>query len=112
MNNSVFGKTMENVQKHKDIKLVTTDKKGSKLVPEPIYHTTKWFSESLITIEMRKIKVKMDKLVYLGLTILELSKLLMYEFRYHYVKLKYGEKTKLRHMDTHSFIINITVKAS
>ena len=59
MNNSVFGKTMENVRKHRDIKLVTTDKRRNQLVSEPNYHTTKWFSDGLIAIELKKIKVKM-----------------------------------------------------
>ena len=65
MNNSVFGKTMENVKKHRDIKLVTTDKRRNQLVSEPIYHTSKYFSENLLTIEMKKIKSKMNKPVYL-----------------------------------------------
>ena len=60
MNNSVFGKTMENVRKHRDIKSVTTDKRRLKLVSEPHYHTTKHFSENLIAIEMKKKKVKMN----------------------------------------------------
>ena len=59
MNNSVFGKTMENVRKHRDIKLVTTDKRRNQLVSEPNYHTTKWFSDGLIAIELKKIKAKM-----------------------------------------------------
>ena len=67
MNNTVFGKTMENVRKHRDIKLVTTDKKRNQLVSEPNYHTTKWFSENLLAIEMKNTKVKMNKPVYLGL---------------------------------------------
>ena len=57
MNNSVFGKTMENVRKHRYIKLVTTDKKRNQLVSEPNYHTTKWFPENLLEIEMKKTKV-------------------------------------------------------
>ena len=61
MNNAVFGKTMENVRKRRDIKLVTTDKKRSNLVSEPNYHTTRWFSENLLTIEGKKIKVQMNK---------------------------------------------------
>ena len=61
MNNSVFGKIMENVRKHRDIKLVTTDKRRNQLVSEPNYHTTKWFSENLLAIEIKKIKVKMNK---------------------------------------------------
>ena len=59
-NSSVFEKTMENVRKHRDIKLVTTYKRRSQLVSEPNYHTTKWFSENLIAIEMKKIKVKIE----------------------------------------------------
>ena len=61
MNNSVFGKTMENVRKHRDIKLVTTEEKRIKLVSEPNYHTSKRFSENLLAIEMKKTKVKMNK---------------------------------------------------
>ena len=69
MNNSVFGKTMENVRMQRDIKLVTTDKRRNQIVSEPIYHTTKWCSESLLAIEMKKIKVKMNKPVYPGLSV-------------------------------------------
>ena len=90
MNNAVFGKTMENVRKHRDIKLVTTDKKRNRLLSEPNYHTKKWFSEKLLAIEMKKTKVKMNKSIYLGLSILEISKTLMHEFRYDYMKPKYG----------------------
>ena len=74
MNNSVFGKTMENVRNHRDIKLVTTDKRRNQLVSKPNYHTTEWFSKCLLPTEMKKIKVKMNKPVYLGLPILEISK--------------------------------------
>ena len=80
MNNSVFGKTMENIRKHRDIKLVTTDKKRGKLVSEPNYHTINLISEDLSIIEMKKTKVKMNKPIYLGLSKLEISKILMYEF--------------------------------
>ena len=78
INNSVSGKTMENVRKHRDVKLVTTGERRNQLVSEPNYHTTKWFSENLLAIEMKKIKVRMNKPVYLGLSILEISKTLMY----------------------------------
>ena len=107
MNNSVFGKTMENARKHIDIKLVTTDKRRNQLVSERNYHATKWFSEKLLAIEMKKIKVKMNNPVYLGLSILEISKTLMYEFWYDYVKPKYQSNAKLCYMDADSFIINI-----
>ena len=72
-NNSVFGKKMENIRKHRDIKLVTTDKKRSKLVSEPNYHTINLISEDLSIIEMKKTKVKTNKPVYLGLSILEIN---------------------------------------
>ena len=107
MNNSVFGKTMENIRKHRDIKLVTTDKKRSKLVSEPNYHTINLISEDLSIIEMKKTKVKMNKPIYLGLSILEISKTLMYEFWYDYMKPKYNNDVKLCYMDTDSFIMNI-----
>ena len=79
MNNSVFGKTMENVRKHRDIKLVTTDKRRNQLVSEPNYHT-KYFSENLLAIKMKKTKVKMNKPVYLGMSILDISKTLIMNF--------------------------------
>ena len=86
MNNSVFGRTFMKVRKQRDIKLVTTDERRDQLVSVPNYHTTKWFSENLLAIEMKKTKVKMNKPVYLGLSILEISKTLMYEFWYDYMK--------------------------
>ena len=107
INNAVFGKTMENLRKHRDIKLVTTDKRRNRLVSEPNYHTTKCFSENLLAVEMKKAKVKMNKPVYLGLSILEMSKKLMYEFWYDYMKPKYGDNVKLCYMNTDSFIMHI-----
>ena len=89
MNNVVFGKTIENVRKHRDNKLVTTNKRRNQLVSEPDYHTTKYFSEELLPIEIKKIKVKMNKPVYLGMSISDISKRLMYEFWYDYIKPKY-----------------------
>ena len=107
MNNAVFGKTMENVRKHRDIKLVTTDKRRSHLVSEPNYHTKKWFSENLLAIEMRKAKVKMNKPVYLGMSILDISETQIYEFWHDYMKPKYNNDVKLCYMDTDSFILAI-----
>ena len=107
MNNSVFGKTMENVRKHRDIRLVTSEKRRIKLVSEPNYHATKHFSENLIAIEMKKARVVMNKPIYLGLAILDISKILMYEFWYHYLKPKYKDKVKLCYIDTESFVIYI-----
>ena len=110
MNNAVFGKTMENIRKHRDIKLVTTDKKRSKLFSEPNYHTMNYMSEDLSIIEMKKTKVKMNKPIYLGLSILEISKILMYEFWYAYMKPKYNDSVKLCYMDADSFIMNIKIE--
>ena len=110
MNNSVFEKTMENLRKHRDIKLVTIDKRRNQLVSEPNYDTTKWFSENLLAIEMKKTNVKMNKPIYLDLSILETSQTLMYDFWYDYIKQKYQNNAKLCYMDTDSFIINIKTK--
>ena len=110
MNNAVFGKTMENVRKHRDIKLVKTDKKRNKLVSEPNIHTMKLIDNNLAIIEMRKVKVKMNKPIYLGLSILDISKVTMYEFWYGYVKIKYEDKARLCYMDTDSFVVNFKTK--
>ena len=109
MNNAVFGKTMENTRKHRDIKFVTTERRINYLVSEPNYHITKVFTENLLLIEMRKSKILMSKLVYfyLGLSISDLSKNVMYEFRYDYVKPKYVENAKLCYMNTDSFIFHV-----
>ena len=107
MDNSVFGKTMENVRNHRDIKIVTMDKQRSILASEPNYHSTKYISKDLLIMEMKKTEVKMNKPIYLGKPILDLSKTLMYEFWYDYIKPKYDDKAKLCYMDTDSFVINI-----
>ena len=80
ISNSIFRKTIENVRKHRDIKLVTTEKRRNYLVSEPNYQSTKFFSENLLAIEMRKTQLFMNKPVYLGLSILELSKIVMHKF--------------------------------
>ena len=92
MNNSVFGKTMENLRNHRDIKLVTTDEEINKLVSKSNYHTTKHFSENLLAIE-----VIMNKPVYLGMSILDISKTIMYEFWYDYIKPRYGDSKTMLH---------------
>ena len=107
MNNAVFGKTMENVRKHRNIKVVTTERRRNYLVSEPYYHTTKFFMENLLDIEMRKTQILMNKPVYLGLSILDLRKTVMYEFWYDYAKPRYGENAKLCYMHTDSFIVHV-----
>ena len=110
MNNAVFGKTMENIRKHRDIKLVKTDKKRNKLVSEPNYHTIKIIDDNLAIIEMKKVRVRMNKPIYLRMSILDISKITMYEFRYDYIKNKYGERVNLCYTDTDSFIISVKTK--
>ena len=102
MNNSVFRKTMGNVRDYRYMKL-TTNKRRKRLVSEPNYHTHKTFSEHLMATEMKKTKVKMTKPIYLG--ILDISKMLMYEFWYDYIKPNYGDRAKLCYIDTDIFVI-------
>ena len=104
MNNAVFGKTIENVRKQRNIKLVTRE--GSRnLIWKPNYHNTKFFTENLLTISMKKTQIFKNKPVYLGLSTLDLSKTVIFEFWYYYVKPKYGEREKLCYMNTDSFIV-------
>ena len=94
---------MEKVRKHMDIRLVTRDKRRSYLVPVPNNHKEKRFSENLLTTVVNKTKIKMNKLIYFGLSVLEISKTLMYKFWYDYTKIKYLEKKSMLH---DSFIVN------
>ena len=95
------------MRKYRDIKLVTTGGKRNKLVSEPNYHKTKQFSENLLAVKMKKTKVKVNKPVYLGMSILDINKSLLYEFWYDYIKSRYKDKGKLCYMDTDSFVINV-----
>ena len=108
MNNSVFGKTMENIRKHRNIKLVTTEEKYLPMVMKPNFKSGVLFGENLMGCEMGKIKVVMNKLVYLSQAILDLSKIVMYKFHYDYMVPKYDlEKLKLCYMDTDSLVYHI-----
>ena len=111
INNATFRKTMENVRKHSNIKLVTTESRRKYLMSELNYHTTKFFTRHVLAIEMRKTQIHMNKPAYLGLSILDLSKtdtLQFYlEFWCDYVKLKYGENAKLLFKGTDSFIVHV-----
>ena len=108
MNNSVFGKMMENIRKHRNIKLVMTEEKYLRTVMKPNFKSGIRFDENLMGCEMGKIKVVMKKPVYLGQVILDLSKIVMYEFHYDYMKPKYdGENLKLCYMDTDSLVYEI-----
>ena len=95
------------MRNHRDIKLVTSDKRRKRLVSEPNYHSHKNFSEYLMAIEMKKTNVKMNKPIYLGTSILDISKTLMYEVWYDYIKPKDGDRAKLCYTDTGTFVIHI-----
>ena len=110
MNNSVFGKNMENIRKHRNIKLVTNREAYLKLVMKPNFKSGIRFGENLMGCEMGKIKVVMNKPVYLGWAILDLSKIVMYKFHYDYMAPKYGKKLDLYYMDTDSLIYNIKME--
>ena len=110
MNNSVFRKTMENIRKHRNIGLVTTEEKYLRMVMKPNFKSGVLFGENLMGCEMGKIKVVMNKLVYLGQAILDLSKIVMYEFHYDYMIPKYGDRFKLCYMDTDSLVCHIKTK--
>ena len=86
MNNSVFGKTIENVRNDRDIKLVTSDNRWELLVSEPNYHPQKFISDHLMAIEMKQTRIKMTKPLYLCMSILDISRILMYEFWYGYIR--------------------------
>ena len=102
MNNSVFGKTMENIRKRVDVRLVTDSKKLIKLVSKPTYVSSKIFNENLVAVHKIKETPTLNRPAYVGMCILDLSKTLMYDFHYNYIKNKYGNKAKLLFTDTDS----------
>ena len=107
MNNSVFGKTMENIRNRVDIRLVTRESQAKKLTCKPNYQHHTIFCENLTAVHMKKVSLKFNKPVYLGMSILDISKTLMYDFHYNYIKPKYGENAKLLFTDTDSLAYEI-----
>ena len=107
MNNSVFGKTMENIRKRVDVRLVTDDNKLLKYASKPTYVSSKIFNENLVAVHKIKETLTLNRPAYLGMCILDLSKTLMYDFHYNYIKNKYGEKAKLLFTDTDSLTYEI-----
>ena len=110
MNNSVFGKTLENIRNRVDIRLLSSDKKAKKLAVKPNYDHCTIFDETLISVRMKKTMLYFNKPVYLGMSILDLSKPMMYDFHYNYVKTKYGDKVQQLFTDTDSLVYEITTK--
>ena len=101
---------MENVRNHRNIKLVTSDKRRKRLVSEPNYYSHKTFSDNLMAIEMKKTRVKRTLPLYLGMLILDISKILMYKFWYYYIRPTHGDRAKLCYTDTDIFVIYIKTK--
>ena len=107
MNNSVFGKTMENVRKRVDVRLITDEKKLLKMASKPTYVSSKIFNEKLVAVHKIKETLTLNRPAYVGMCILDLSKTLMYDFHYNYIKEKYGDKAKLLFTDTDSVTYEI-----
>ena len=111
MNNAVFGKTMENIRKHRNIKLITSRESYLRTVMCPSFKSGVLFGENLMGCEMGKVKVVMNKPVYLSQAILDLSKIVMYEFHYDYMNQKYNSnRLQLCYMDTDSLVYHIKTK--
>ena len=110
MNNSVFGKTMENIRKRVDVRLVTSKEKLLKLASKPTYVSSKIFNENLVAVHKIKETLTMNRPAYIGMCILDLSKTLMYDFHYNYIKHTYGNKAKLLFTDTDSLTYEIETK--
>ena len=107
MNNSVFAKTMENIENYVDIKLVTNKDKAIKLASQPNFEIRTIFDENLIAIHMKRTKLEYNKPIYLGMCLLDLSKTLMYECHYDYIRKKYSDQAKLLFTDTDSLTYEI-----
>ena len=107
MNNSVFGKTMENLRKRVDVRLVTNEKKLYKLTSKPTYVSSKIFNENLMAVHNIKETLTLNRPAYVGMCILDLSKTLMYDFHYNYIKKKYNGRAKLLFTDTDSLTYEI-----
>ena len=107
MNNNVFGKTMENLRKQVDVRLVTKEKKLDKLTSKPTFVSSKIFNENLMAVHKVKETLTLNRLTYLGMCILDLSKMPMYDFHYNYIKKKYNSRARLLFTDTDSLTYKI-----
>ena len=110
MNNAVFGKTMENVRNHVDVKLLTkwTGRYGAEaMIAKPNFHSRSVFAENLIAVELRKLEVKFNKPIYVGMCILDISKICLYEFHHEYMLPLYHDKSRVMYTDTDSLVYHI-----
>ena len=107
MNNSVFGKTMENLRKRVDVRLVTNEKKLDKLTSKPTYVSSKIFNENLMAVHKVKETLTLNRPAYVGMCILDLSKTLMYDFHHNYIKKKYNNRVKLLFTNTDSLTFEV-----
>ena len=110
MNNAVFGKTMENVRNHVDVKLLTKwdGRYGAEaMIAKPNFHSRSVFAENLIAVELRKLEVKFNKPIYVGMCILDISKVCLYEFHHEYMLPLFHDKCKIMYTDTHSLIYRV-----
>lgn len=110
MNNSLFGKTMENLRERVDIQLVHHQKRLSKLSAKPEFKSFKVLNKDLASVELTKSKLVLNRPIYVEFSILELSKVLMYKFHYNYIKKKYGERAALCFTDTDSLCYDISTE--
>jgi len=105
MKNAVFGKTMENIRNYIDVKLITKWDGAETMIAEPNFHSRSVFAENFIAVEMCKFEVKFDKPIYVGMCILDISKVCLYEFHYEYMSPMYRDKYKIMYTDSLIYII-------
>jgi hypothetical protein len=110
MNNAAFGKTMENLRKRPIVQLANNQSKARKLTSKPTFHAFRIFNEDLVAVHMLKQRLYLNRPIYVGFTILDVSKTLIYDFHYNYIKKKYGQCAKLLFTDTDSLCYNISTE--
>jgi hypothetical protein len=110
MNNAIFGKCMENVRKRCKVEVVNNEKDALRFIKKPNFKKSTTFNNNLMAIEMQKLSITFDKPIIVGFSVLDLSKTLMYDFHYNYIKKNYGEKSKLLFTDTDSLTYHIETK--
>src|SRR5437870_7008750 len=110
MNNSVFGKTMENLRKRMNFKLICDENKLGKYISKPTFLNGVIFNENLVSVNYVQEKLKLNKPIYVGFSILDISKTLMYDFHYNFIKNKYRDRSRLKNTDTDSLCYELETK--